>query len=107
MGKAAAKPTTTTSAQGDLEQIIASSEQSAAQVALFGSMIGMGVRLAVAIFVPLLIGLKLDSQLSTGTAYTLTAFVIAICLASYMIYREYQRIQSDNQHNTKHTKGRA
>jgi uncharacterized membrane protein YfcA len=107
MGKAAATSTTTTSAQGDLEQIIETSRQSAAQAALFGSLIGMGIRLTVAVFVPLLIGLRLDNRYATGTTYTFTAFVVSICLASYMIYREYQHIQSASQHNTKHTKGRA
>ncbi len=107
MGKAAATSKTTTSAQGDLEQLIDSSAKSMARTQVFASLLGMGWRLAVAVLVPLLLGVRLDNRLNSEPAYTLSGFMLAIGLSSYMIYREYQHIQSDQKRNTKHTKGRA
>lgn len=107
MGKAAAKSKTTTPAQGELEQLIDSSAKSMARTQVVANLLGMGWRLAVAVLVPLLVGVQLDKRLGSEPAYTLSGFILAILLASYMIYREYQSIQSDQQHNDKHTKGRA
>jgi F0F1-type ATP synthase assembly protein I len=55
----------------------------------------MSWRLAVAILIPIFIGLKLDSHFGTKPSYVLAGFMLAIALASYMIYVEYREIQAD------------
>lgn len=95
MNKAAAKPKTTTSAESGLEQLIDASATQMAKSQVLASLLTMSWRLAVAILVPIVIGLKLDSHFGTKPSYVLAGFMLAIALASYMIYVEYQEIQAD------------
>lgn len=95
MNKAAAKRTTTTSAESGLEQLIDASASQMARSRILGSLMTMSWRLAVAILIPIFVGLKLDDHFNSRPSYVLAGFMLAIALASYMIYAEYQEIQSD------------
>lgn len=110
MGKAAAKPKTTTSAQGELEQLIDTSAQSVARYRLAGQLVSMGWQLLIVVLIPILLGVWLDRRFGSTPSCSLTGFMLAIVLASYLIYREYRTIQNDTeetQENDNHQKGRA
>ncbi|TXG76536.1 AtpZ/AtpI family protein [Patescibacteria group bacterium] len=110
MGKAAATTKTTTAAQGELARLIDSSAKSAARTQLIGSLLGTGWQLAVAVFVPLLLGMWLDRRFDSQPGFTLGLFVVGVALASYVIYREYQSIQHSSRNTsnpTKPKKGRS
>ena len=95
MKQAAAKRKTTTSAEIGLEQLIDNSAANMAKSQMLSSLLTMGWRLAVAILVPILVGLKLDARFGTKPSYVLAGFMLAVALASYMIYVEYREIQAD------------
>lgn len=113
MRKAAAKSKTTTSAQGELEQLIDTSAQASARGELLGQMIDMGWQLLLAVLGPILLGVWADGQMDSAPALSLVGFTLAIALSSYLIYREYKIIQQNSKSstnspkNTKHTKGNA
>lgn len=94
MKQAAAKPKTTTSAENGLEQLIDESSANMARTQVLASLLSMGWRLAVAILVPILVGLNLDNRFDSKPKYVMTGFFLAIGLASYMIYVEYRDIQA-------------
>lgn len=115
MTKAAAKPKTTTSAENGLEQLIDASGAQMAKSQVLASLLTMSWRLAAAILVPIIIGINLDSRFGTKPSYALAGFMLAVALASYMIYVEYQEIQasqaaqdaSDTRKSSRKKKGTA
>lgn len=106
MGKAAAKSKTTTSAQGELEQLLDTSAQSAARGALLGQMIDMGWQLLLAVLGPILLGVWVDGRTGRSPMFSLAGFTLAMVISSYLIYREYQSIQRSTE-SSKNTKGHA
>jgi len=68
-------------------------EQSALQAAkkqFVSATVGMGWRLAIAVLLPIVVGVKLDHHFHTSPAYTLIAFMGAT-IASVLIVRDAMR----------------
>jgi F0F1-type ATP synthase assembly protein I len=107
MGKAAANRKTTTTARGGLEEALDESAKSMARNRLMTSLLGTSWQLLTALGLPLLLGIWVDSRLSTKPAYSLMGFVLGVIASSYVIYREFHLIQSeqDSKHNSQ--KGHA
>ncbi|MCA9348503.1 AtpZ/AtpI family protein [Candidatus Saccharibacteria bacterium] len=56
---------------------------------LITNMLGMGLRLAFTVLVPIFVGIQLDKWLDSSPSATLAAFMVAIYMSSVMIYRNY------------------
>jgi hypothetical protein len=63
-----------------------------AQSMLFGSMLGIGWRLALAVLIPVFIGIWADSKLDTKPSITLFAFFVAIAASGVVIYKMYKQL---------------
>lgn len=61
----------------------------------FGNLIGMGLRLAVMVLIPIIAGVQLDKRLNTSPNFTLGAFFLAIFGASYLIWKTYASMQRE------------
>lgn len=93
MGKAAAKSkTTTTTAVSDLEQYEAAM---LAKQQFLTTALNMGWQLAVAVLIPLLIGIWLDKKFNSSPSYTLAAFMIAVFFGSMVVWRTVQVVNQD------------
>ncbi|MBP7767043.1 AtpZ/AtpI family protein [Candidatus Saccharibacteria bacterium] len=88
------KPVTTNTVS-EMDQVVDRVAKQMAGQRILGSLVGMGWRLAIAVIVPIIVGLQIDKHLETGKRNTFGGFILAICLSSYMIYKEYQQIQSN------------
>ena len=100
MGKAAAKSkTTTTTAVSDLEQL---SSSMFAKQQFLTTALNMGWQLAVAVLVPLLIGIWLDKKFNSSPSYTIVAFMIAVGCGAMVVWRTVQGVNQDlAEENTK------
>lgn len=107
MGKAAANQKTTTTARGGLEEVLDESAKSMARNQLVASLLSTSWQLLAALCLPLLLGVWVDSRLDARPAYSLMGFVVGVIASSYVIYREFHLIQSeqDSKHNSQ--KGHA
>lgn len=95
MGKVDAKSKTTTPAQSEIEQVVDVSAKQMAKSQVLTSLLTMSWRLAIALLVPIAVGARLDSHFGTKPSYTLVGFVLAVALASYIIYIEFQELQAN------------
>lgn len=64
---------------------------------LVGSIINMGLRLAIMILLLIFIGVKLDERFDSKPSLTLGAFFIAIFGASLLIYRTYSEMAAQTE----------
>lgn len=63
-----------------------------AQSQLFGSMIGIGWRLALTVLIPVFMGIWADNKFGTKPSFTITALIIAVAASAVVIYRMYKDI---------------
>lgn len=92
MGKAAASKRTTSKTGDPVVDQLAVID---AKNMFFGNLIGMGMRLAVMVLIPIIAGVQLDKRLDTSPNFTLGAFFLAIFGASYLIWKTYTGMQRE------------
>lgn len=78
-----------------IEEAFDSTAKQMAGQQIIGGLINVGWRLAVAVLIPIMIGIQIDKGSGKDSTNTFGGFVLAICLALYIIYKEYQQIQRD------------
>lgn len=61
----------------------------------FGSLVSMGMRLALIVLLPILLGVQLDKKFDTAPNFTMGAFFLAIFGSSYLIWSTYNNIQRE------------
>jgi len=86
--------------ESEVDQMVDRAAKQMAGQRILGSLVGMGWRLLIAVMGPIIVGLQIDKHLETGKRNTFGGFILAICLSSYMIYKEYQQIQSNVSEHT-------
>ena len=104
MSKAAAKSKrTTTTAEIDLEQYEAAviAKQQFLTIAF-----NMGWQLAVAVLLPLLLGIWLDKKFDSSPSYTLATFFIAVFFGSMVVWRTVQDLNKDMANGKKQKRGK-
>lgn len=57
----------------------------------------LGWRLAVAVLVPIIIGVKLDDHYKTSPSYTLVGFMIAVTVSSITVWNTVKQVNQDSQ----------
>ena len=91
MGKAAAKPKTTTTEQSAQDYI----DVFAAKSRFFSATLNMGWRLAITVLVPLVAGIKLDQRFKTSPSYTLAGFMIAVVGGAVVVWKSVKEVTEE------------
>jgi F0F1-type ATP synthase assembly protein I len=107
MGKAAAKPKTTTTDINAQEYF----DTFAAKSRFFSATLNMGWRLAITVLVPLVIGIKVDQHFKSSPSYTLAGFMLAVAGGAAVVWnsvkevnQEQQEMEAEEAKNRKKTK---
>lgn len=91
MGKAAAKPKTTTtepSAQDYMDVFAAKSQ-------FLSVTLNMGWRLAITVLVPLVAGIKIDQHFKSSPSYTLTGFMLAVAGGAVVVWHSVKDVNAE------------
>jgi len=91
MGKAAAKPKTTTADQTAQQYM----DVLAAKSRFLSVTLGMGWRLAITVLVPLLIGIKIDDRFNSSPSYTLAGFMLAIAGGASVVWKSIKEVTAE------------
>ena len=91
MGKAAAKPKTTTTGRDAQEYL----DVFAAKSRFFSASLNMGWRLAITVLVPLLVGVKVDQHFKSSPSYTLTGFMLAVAGGAVVVWHSVQEVNQE------------
>lgn len=95
MKRAAAKKTTTDTAESELEQYV---DAFGARQQFIGAVLNLSWRLALTVLIPLIGGIQLDKKFNSSPSYTLTGFMIAIvfgCIAVWQTVKEVNEAQAE------------
>ena len=91
MGKAAAKPKTTTtedSAQTYFDTFAAKSR-------FFSATLNMGWRLALTVLIPLIGGVKIDQRFDSSPSYTLVGLMLAATGGTIAVWKSVQEVTAE------------
>jgi F0F1-type ATP synthase assembly protein I len=91
MGKAAAKPKTTTIADDSAQQYM---DVLTAKNRFFAATLGMGWRMAITVLVPLVAGIKLDQRFNTSPSLTLAGFMLAVAGAAAVVWNSVKEVNA-------------
>jgi F0F1-type ATP synthase assembly protein I len=75
-----------------------------------GATMNMGVRLAVTVVVPIVLGVKIDEHFKTSPSFTLLGIMVATvagCVAVWSTIKEVNKEQADQEAEQKQSKGRV
>lgn len=61
----------------------------------YGSLLGLGWRLAIMVLLPIFIGVQLDKRFDSAPSITLAAFFVAIFGAGVMVNKMYKEINAE------------
>lgn len=61
----------------------------------FSSLVGLGWRLGIMVLLPIFIGVKIDERLDSSPSVTLSAFFIAVFMASLFIFKTYSKMNKE------------
>jgi len=107
--KAAKRETTPVPIDDELSHF-AEDQVGAAKRQFVGATMNMGVRLAVTVVVPIVVGVKLDEHFRTSPSFTLLGIMIATvagCVAVWSTIKEVNKEQAEEEASTQKTKGRV
>lgn len=91
MGKAAAKHSTTTPAEDEIQQAIATLN---AKQQFFASALNMSWQLALTVVIPVVAGVKLDQRFDSAPSLTLTGFFLALAMGSMVVWNTVKGISA-------------
>jgi F0F1-type ATP synthase assembly protein I len=91
MGKAAAKPKTTTTEDNAQEYL----DVFAAKSRFFSATLNMGWRLAITVLVPLVAGIKIDQHFKTSPSYTLAGFMLAVAGGAAVVWSSVKEVNQE------------
>jgi|GEM_PF-446195 len=94
MGKAAAKPPTTTIDPVDAKIVQATSALAAKQQFL-SSTFNMGWRLAITVVIPIVAGVKIDDHFRTAPSFTLLGLMIAVVAGSTAVWTTIKQVNKE------------
>lgn len=93
MGKAAAKPVTTT-----IDPVEAKLEQAtifAAKQQFLSSTFNMGWRLAITVVIPIVAGVKIDEHFKTSPSFTLVGLMLAALAGSVAVWTTIKQVDKE------------